>query len=219
MTFTCFSYVCLSFLKLRWLDETSFCPWVRYCHYCFAFFTVSSSSPLALAFDVRLAGLILIVAALVDLAFGLTLIVATSELLLVFLICWVVFIKTIIYLIIYFVLISVYTDSFTIFRLVFCQNLCKIIDNVCLFLCKFLKNVKKYVVNRFPSKPWQDYLFCLKELQVNFIGFFFRVLIRHCCNKFRKLIAKYSNDSKDHKGCKSKGILPFSSVMLSSRKS
>ena len=53
-----------------------------YCHYC-VFSTISSSPSLALAFEVSLAGLMLIVSVPVDLVFGLTLIVATSELLLV----------------------------------------------------------------------------------------------------------------------------------------
>ena len=57
------------------------------------------------------------------------------------------------------------------------------------------------------------------DLLAKFTEFFCRVLIRHYYNKFRKLIAKYSNDSKDHKGYKPKRILPFASVMLSSQKS
>ena len=36
-------------------------------------------------------------------------------------------------------------------------------------------------------------------LLAKFTEFFCRVLTRHYYNKFRKLITKYSNDSKDHK--------------------
>ena len=136
------------------------------------------------------------------------------------------------------------------------------------FTVNFSWMLKKYIVNRFSSKPWQDYLFWFKVrwgmkvwlsfqsinqsiiiyftvhkcmpknfqdylgnkvtflkwednglLLANFIEFFCMVLIWHCYNKFRKLIAKYSNDLNDHKGYKPKRILPFVSVMLFSWKS
>ena len=113
------------------------------------------------------------------------------------------------------------------------------------FAANFSWMLKKYEVNRFPSKPWQDYLFWFKVrcgvkvwlsfqsinqsiityftvhkcmpknfqgylgnkvtflkwednglLLANFIEFFCRAFIRHCYNKFRKLIAKYSCDSE-----------------------
>ena len=84
--------------------------------------------------------------------------------------------------------------------------------------------LKKYIANRYPSKPWKHYLFWFKvgggmkiwlSFQANFIGFSCRIHIWHYRNKFRKLMAKYSNDLKDHKGYKSEKILPFASVMLS----
>ena len=77
------------------------------------------------------------------------------------------------------------------------------------------KNFLDYLGNKVTFLKWADNGLLLAK----FIEFFCRVLIRHYCNKFRKLIAKYSNDSKDHKGYKPKRILPFASVMLSSQKS
>ena len=67
------------------------------------------------------------------------------------------------------------------------------------------KNFQDYLGNKVTFLKWEDNGLLL----ANFIEFFCRVLIRHYCNKFRKLIAKYSNDSKDHKGYKPKRILPF----------
>ena len=87
MTFTSFSYVCLSFLRLDDQMRLPFGP--VYClHYCISLLgrylpIISSSPPLELAFEVCLAGFMLIVAAPADLVLGLTLTVATSELLLV----------------------------------------------------------------------------------------------------------------------------------------
>ena len=84
MTFS-FSYVCLSFLKLRWPDETSsrhmsFWPWLLF-HDCIfpTRYLLYPPVPLALAFEVCLAGLMLIVSAPVDFVFGLTLIAATPR--------------------------------------------------------------------------------------------------------------------------------------------
>ena len=77
------------------------------------------------------------------------------------------------------------------------------------------KNFRDYLGNKVTFLKWADNGLLLAK----FIKFFCRVLVRHYCNKFRKLIAKYSNDLKDHKGYKLKRILPFASVMLSSRKS
>ena len=67
------------------------------------------------------------------------------------------------------------------------------------------KNFQGYLGNKVTFLKWEDNGLLL----ANFIEFFCRVLIRHYCNKFRKLIAKYSNDSKDHKGYKPKRILPL----------
>ena len=77
------------------------------------------------------------------------------------------------------------------------------------------KNLRNYLGNEVTFFKWGDNGLLL----ASFIKVFSMVLIQHYCNKFRKLIAKYSNDLKDHKGYKSKRILPFASVMLSSRKS
>ena len=71
------------------------------------------------------------------------------------------------------------------------------------------KNFYDYLGNKVTFLKWED----KGLLLANFIEFFCRVLIRHCCNKFRKLIAKYSKDSKDHKGYKPKRIPPLVSVM------
>ena len=73
-----------------------------------------------------------------------------------------------------------------------------------------LKNFQDYIGNKVIFLKWEDNGFLL----ANFIEFFCRVLILHYYNKFRKLIAKYSNDLKDYKGYKPKRILPFASVML-----
>ena len=87
--------------------------------------------------------------------------------------------------------------------------------------------MKKYVVNIYPSKPWKDYLFGLRLDGVWKSDWLFRLtsldfptgfFIQHYKNKFRKLIAKYSNDLNGHKGYKSKKILPFISVILSPQK-
>ena len=79
---------------------------------------------LALAFEVYLAGLMLIVAGPVDLVLGLMPIVATPQTpISISLKCWVgFFINTILFL---------------------CQIFCKITHNVCLFCCKFLMNVEE----------------------------------------------------------------------------
>ena len=77
------------------------------------------------------------------------------------------------------------------------------------------KSFQDYLGNKVTFLKWADNGLLLAK----FIEFFCRVLIRHYCNKFRKLIAKYSNDSKDHKGHKPKRIFPFTFVMISSRKS
>ena len=76
------------------------------------------------------------------------------------------------------------------------------------------KNFQDYLGNKVTFLKWEDNGLLLAK----FIEFFCRVLTRHYYNKFRKLITKYSNDSKDHKGHKPKRILPFASVMLSSPK-
>ena len=221
ITFICFSYIFLGFLRLRWPDETSFWPLLLSLLYFFYYILLSFTG-------IGLWGVSGRVNANCTCPCRTRIWVDANCSYIwtpISLICRVVFIKSIMYLIIYFVFISVYTDSINIFRLVFCQNLCKITHNVGLFCCKFLKNIKENVVNRFPSKPWEDYLFWLKvrwgikiwrSFQANFIGFFCRVIIRHYCNNLRKLIPKYSNDSKDHKGYKSQSILLFVSVMLNS---
>ena len=78
------------------------------------------------------------------------------------------------------------------------------------------KSFQDYVGNKVTFLKWEDNALLL----ANFIEFFCRVLtIQHYYNRFRKLIAKYPNDSKDHKGYEPERILPFPSVMLSSRKS
>ena len=77
------------------------------------------------------------------------------------------------------------------------------------------KNFLDYLGNKVTFLKWADNGLLLAK----FIEFFCRVLIRHYCNKFIKLIARYSNDSKDHKGYKPKRILPFASVKLSPQKS
>ena len=77
------------------------------------------------------------------------------------------------------------------------------------------KNFQDYLGNKVTFFKWEDDGLLL----ANFREFFCRVLIWHYYNKFRKLIAKYSNDSKDHKGYKPKRILPFDSMMFSSQKS
>ena len=65
------------------------------------------------------------------------------------------------------------------------------------------KNFQDYLGNKVTFLKWEDNGLLL----ANFIEFFY--------NKFRKLIAKYSSDSKDYKGYKPKRILPFVSVILS----
>ena len=72
------------------------------------------------------------------------------------------------------------------------------------------KNFQDYLGNKVIFLKWEDNGLLL----ANFIEFFCRVLILRYYNKFRKLIAKYSNDLKDYKGYKPKRILPFASVML-----
>ena len=57
--------------------------------------------------------------------------------------------------------VSLFSRNINMSRLVFCQNFCKITHSIT-FVC-FAENfswmLKKYIVNRFSSKPWQDYLF------------------------------------------------------------
>ena len=77
------------------------------------------------------------------------------------------------------------------------------------------KNFQDYLGNKVTFLKWEDNGLLL----ANLIEFFCMVLIWHYYDKFRKWIAKYSNDSKDQKGYKPKRVLPFLSVMLSSRKS
>ena len=77
------------------------------------------------------------------------------------------------------------------------------------------KNFQDYLDNKVTFLKWVDNGLLL----ANLTEFFCRVLIQYYYNKFRKLIAKYSNDSKDHKGYKPKRILPFDSMMFSSQKS
>ena len=67
------------------------------------------------------------------------------------------------------------------------------------------KNFQDYLGKKVTFLKWEDNVLLL----ANFIDFFCRVLTRRYYNKFRKLITKYSNDSKDHKGYKPKRILPF----------
>ena len=148
MTFTSFFYVCLSFLRLDDQTRLPFGP--DYClHYCISLLgrylpIIFSSPPLALAFDVCLPGFMLIAAAPADLVLGLTLTVATSELLLVLNAGW-FSLKPYIsgWLYKYFIFTSLYTDNINIFRLVFCHNLCKFTRNFWLFCCKFLKDVEE----------------------------------------------------------------------------
>ena len=52
------------------------------------------------------------------------------------------------------------------------------------------KNFQDYLGNKVTFLKWEDNGLLL----ANFIEFFCRVLIRHYYNKFRKLIAKYSNE-------------------------
>ena len=87
----------------------------------------------SLGLEVCLAGLTLIVADPVDPLFELTLIAAILELLLD-LYAEGVLIKTIK------LLFSLSTNSADIFRLVFCQNLCKFTHNIYLFCCNFVRN-------------------------------------------------------------------------------
>ena len=122
------------------------------CHYCIfpTRYLLYPPLSLTLAFEVCLPGFMLIVAAPVDFVLGLTLIVATPQTpISISVKCWVVFfIKTIAsyipnYIAMYFAFTSLYTDNINIFRLVFCQNFCKITLNGCLFCCKFLMNVEE----------------------------------------------------------------------------
>ena len=57
------------------------------------------------------------------------------------------------------------------------------------------KNFQDYLGNKVTFLKWEDNGLLL----ANFIEFFCRVLTQHYYNKFRKLIAKYSTDSKDRK--------------------
>ena len=99
--------------------------------------------PLTLAFEVCLAGLMLIVAAPVDLVLGLTLIVATP-------------------------IISYIPDYIcSYFQLTFfdwfsARTCAKLPIKLACFAVNFSWMLKKYVVNRFPSKLWEDYLFWFK---------------------------------------------------------
>ena len=77
------------------------------------------------------------------------------------------------------------------------------------------KHFQDYLGNKVLFLKWEDNGLLL----ANLIEFFCRALIWHFYDKFRKWIAKYSNDSKDHEWYKPKRVLPFLSVMLSSRKS
>ena len=90
-----------------------------------------------------LAGLMLIVAAPADLVLGLTLIVATPEVLLVLNAGWFSLRPYIPDYISTLFSPPLYTDNINIFRLAFCQNLCKITYKVCLFCYKFLKSVEE----------------------------------------------------------------------------
>ena len=65
-----------------------------------------------------------------------------------------------------------------------------------------LKNFQDYLGNKVTFLKWADNGLLLAK----FIEFFCRVLIRHSCKKFRKLIVKYSNDSKNHKGYKNTSL-------------
>ena len=151
MTFTSFSYVCFSFLRLRWPDETSSCVLlalitvVTIVFFLLARYLLYPPVPLALAIEVCLAGVMLTVAAPVDLVLGLTLIVATprTPISISLKYWWFSLLKLHTWLYTYFVFTWLYTDNMNILRLVFCQKLCKIIHNVCLFCCKFLMNVEE----------------------------------------------------------------------------
>ena len=85
MTFTSFSYVCLSFLRLRWPDETSshvllaLTAVVTIVFFLLGIYLLYPPLPLALVFEVCLAGLMLVIASPVDLVLGLTLIVAIPQ--------------------------------------------------------------------------------------------------------------------------------------------
>ena len=126
--------------------------------------------PLTLAFEVCLAGLMLIVAAPVDLVLGLTLIVATPQtpFSIISLKCWVVFfIKTIAIYIPdyictlfsphYILIIFTFLDWFS------ARTSAKLSIALACFAVNFSWMLKKYVVNnRLPSKPWQNYSFRFK---------------------------------------------------------
>ena len=57
------------------------------------------------------------------------------------------------------------------------------------------KKFQDYLSNKVTLLKWEDNGLLL----ANFIEFLCMVLIWHCYNKFRKLIAKYSNDLNGHK--------------------
>ena len=132
MTFTSFFDVCLSFLRL------SFGP-----DYCFFYKVsiISSSPPLAFAFEVCLAELMLTLVAPADLVLGLTLIIAIPELLWVLNVEWFSLKPDIPDPISTF--FSPHYILINFFRLVFCQNFCKITQNVSLFCCKFIYKVEE----------------------------------------------------------------------------
>ena len=85
VAFTSFSYVCLSFLRLRWPDETflrvllALTIVITIVFFLLSRYLLYPPLPLALAIDVCLAGLMLIVAAPVDLVLELMLIVANPQ--------------------------------------------------------------------------------------------------------------------------------------------
>ena len=145
-----YSLVSLTYVSFLRLDDQMRLPFgPDYCrHYCIFLpgtYQVILFSSTGIGLEVCLwRMLMLIVAAPTDLVLGLMLIVATPELLLVLNAGW-FSLKPYIsgWLYKYFIFTSLYTDNINIFRLVFCQNLCKFTRNFWLFCCKFLKDVEE----------------------------------------------------------------------------
>ena len=126
------------------------------CHYCIfpTRYLLYPPLPLPLAFEVCLAGLMLIVA-------------TPRTPISISLKCWVVFfIKTIaIYLITY--VSTFFSPHYILIILTFfdwfsARTSAKLPINFSCFAVNFSWMLKKYVVNRFPSKPWKDFLFWFK---------------------------------------------------------
>ena len=145
MIFTSFSYICLSFLRLDDQMRLPFGP--DYCRHYFIFLpgTYQVSYPLLLHWHWSLRCVSGGVNANCSCRCRSRIRVdgkCSYPWTPISLKCWVVFIKSIYtWLYKYFVFTSLYTDNINIFRLVFCQKVCKITHSACLFWCNFLKNV------------------------------------------------------------------------------